>query len=111
MPKVPLWPMASFVNDTQSGAKNLVLLVLKSSSFKITSNLASCDIISENVKLYRNILFPARMQLDNSKPGDTLATELSIEVVSQGCPKYPDESMDESCNFNLLVFLSSKKAF
>ena len=99
VPKVPLWPMASFVNDTQSGSKNLVLLVLKSSSFKITSNLASCDIISENVKHYKNILFPPRMGLDNSKPGDTLATELNIEVVSQMCPKYPDEAMDESCNF------------
>lgn len=92
VPKLPLWPMASFVNITSDG-----FLVLKQGSFQITSNF-KCDIIEKNILHYTNILFPPRMNLNKSSLNDTLATELKIQISIPNCPSYPDASMDESCN-------------
>jgi uncharacterized Rmd1/YagE family protein len=75
---------------------------LCSSKFSFSSNLDSCDIIRENFKWYKNVLFPPRIYNDGlCLPSDSLLTELKIEIQTAVCPSYPDSDMDESCKFEL----------
>lgn len=96
--ELPLWPAPQFVEDTSKG-----LLVISKDSFKITSNLAqSCDIIEENIKLYKNIFFHPKFELNPEVSQIEVALkELNIELVEKVCPGYPNSTMDES--YELLV--------
>lgn len=58
----------------------------------------SCDIVDENIKLYKNILFPPKLELNSTaSPTDVILSELNIEIANSMCPSYPNSTMDESC--------------
>lgn len=67
--------------------------------FKITNNLSkTCDIIEENVKLYKNILFPPKFFInDKLNDNQKLLVELKIEIQDNFCPNFPNSEMDETC--------------
>ena len=102
--------MPQFVNET---SKDLSYLSQK--NFRITSNLVDkCDIIEENIRLYKNILFPPLIKIESDlNSTDKQLIELRIELSSQECPSYPNSTMDESCNnlFCLRLKKSNKKFF
>jgi hypothetical protein len=58
-----------------------------------------CDIVTENLKLYKNILFPPKIYDESFlNATDPLLTLLNITVQNTAtCPGYPDDQMDESC--------------
>ena len=74
-------------------------MVISKDSFKITSNLPqTCDIIEENIKLYKNIFFPPKFEINpTTSQTDVLLNELNIEIGDRICPGYPNSTMDESC--------------
>ena len=86
--------MPQFLNETSKA-----LSYLTKNDFRITTNLENaCDIIEENVKLYRNILFPPLITIKSDlNQTEKLLIELKIELASQECPQYPNSTMDESC--------------
>ena len=76
----------------------------------MSSNLNDyCDILEENFKRYKNILFPPKILDNTTAPGYARQLkELYIEILDDSCPKlYPYLNMDESCIFSewLNVFL------
>ena len=99
-----MWPMPQFFNETSKD-----LSYLSVDNFRITSNLVSpCDIIEENIKHYRHILFPPLIQINsNLNSSDKILVELRIELSSQECPLYPNSTMDESCNKSF-IFLQKQ---
>lgn len=96
--ELPLWPAPKFIKDTSKG-----FLVLSQSSFKMTNNLPQpCDIMEENTKLYTNIFFPRKFELDPSIGESEIALkELNFEIADQYCPGYPNTTIDESCKILL----------
>jgi hypothetical protein len=100
--------MPQFVNETSKD-----LSYLSVDNFRITSNLVSpCDIIEENIKHYRHILFPPLIQINsNLNSSDKMLVELRIELSSQECPLYPNSTMDESCNKSLIFLKTDGLSF
>jgi hypothetical protein len=89
------WPMPQFMNRTSKS-----LLVISKKDFNINTNMvAKCDLVDENIKHYKNVLFPYKIINQTAiSLQDKLLTELSVEIADQNyCPTYPNSSMDESC--------------
>ena len=77
----------------------------------MTTNLKKdCDIIEENFKLYKSILFPPKI-LENPVifKNDNQIKELTFEISSNLCPSYPNSNMDESCNLRKHFRISQAK--
>ena len=70
---------------------------LSKKNFKIETNMASCDIMSKNIELYMNILFPPRIY-EEPASSSKLIKALNIQVKDTKCPGYPNFGEDESCN-------------
>ena len=98
------WPMPMHINSSSAN-----ILYLNKRNFKIISDLSTCDIIEENIKLYTNILFPPRIY-DQSKHDvinttHQILTTLYIKIEKKAkCPAYPSD-MDESCTLINVVFI------
>lgn len=96
------------------------LLYLKKSQFIFRHNMeVECDIIDDNIKRYKRIIFPPRIYFESAiLPVDKLLKEVLIEISEKNiCPGYPNDNMDESCNMlvgqgkfpsNFLFFNRSK---
>ena len=68
----------------------------------MNSNLKDyCDILDENFKRYKNILFPPKILNNTTAPANKRQLkDLYIEIFDNSCPKtYPYLNMDESCIF------------
>lgn len=102
-----VWPMPQFLNETSKA-----LSYLTKNDFRIVTNLEkSCDIIEENIKLYRNILFPPLITIKSDlNQTEKLLVELKIELASQECPQYPNSNMDESYELKILSGIAILKA-
>ena len=74
------------------------LVYLSKDNFAFKSNMeVECDIINENFKRYRNILFPPKFTINVAENGNNL-TELRINIeANKACPGYPGTNEDESC--------------
>ncbi|RNA39192.1 beta-hexosaminidase subunit beta [Brachionus plicatilis] len=105
--ELPLWPAPKFIKDTSKG-----LLVLSQNSFKMTTNLPqSCDIMEENIKLYTNIFFLPKFELNPIiSDTDVALNELSFEISDQFCPGYPNTSIDETYELSVKPGVSIIKA-
>lgn len=94
------WPMPHFMNGTSDR-----VLFLRKKNFQIKTNLkVECDIISENVKHYRNVIFPPKIYNAQRKRLRELKylNVLKINIVqSDECPGYPNSNMIESCKFKI----------
>lgn len=93
--------MPQFMNGTSEN-----ILYLNKERFSIKTNMkVACDIISENIKHYTNVIFPPKIYTSTSLKktlGNNLI-QLNIDIKeSDVCPGYPDSKMDESCKFNRL---------
>ena len=93
--------MPEFMNGTTEK-----VLYLKKSTFQIKTNLkVDCDIIRENIRHYKNVIFPPKIYSNVTKKlknAVTYLTTLFIHITeSDTCPKYPDSTMDESCKIQI----------
>lgn len=91
------WPQPAHISNTSAS-----LFYLVKEKFEIKTNMkVPCDIISENAKLYKNILFPPKIYNNYSvDPSDKLLTKLFISIAKPDiCPGFPNSDMDESCLF------------
>lgn len=106
--------MPEYINGTSDK-----LLYLNKNNFFIKTNIKfDCDIITQNIKHYRNVLFPPKIYSNVTKKSksttETYLTTLNIFISqSSVCPKYPDSTMIESCNllnmFTNLNLINLKK--
>lgn len=100
--------MPEYMNGTSNK-----LLYLNKNNFFIKTNLKfNCDIITENVRHYRNVIFPPKIYTNVTKKSKTTneiyLTTLNIFISQSNiCPKYPDSTMNESCIF--LFYFNYKK--
>jgi len=80
------------------GNSSSKLVYLKKETFLFTTNLEiDCDIINDNLKRYKNILFPPNFVI-NVPPNENILIELRVNVESNKiCPGYPGSNEDESC--------------
>lgn len=76
---------------------NLVYLNRDDFNFEINIGL-NCDIIADNVKRYRNILFPPKINIGKPAAELRVLNKLIITIDNATCPGYPDTNIDESCN-------------
>ena len=68
-----------------------------------------CDIIENNIIIYKNVLFPSKNSFITNKDDKELI-ELRIEIQeSDYCPGYPNSEMDESCNKIIFKSLTNFK--
>jgi hypothetical protein len=73
------------------------VLTLNPLTFKFTSTLADCDIISNAISRYQDII-----KLDKHVSMDNTLSEmkrLHINVEDTKCPGYPQLQMKESCTY------------
>lgn len=86
--------MPQFVNESSNGLSYLI-----KQEFRITSNLdIFCDIIDANIKLYQNVLFPPKFEINFTlNSTEKSLVELNIELENKECPSFPNSTMDESC--------------
>jgi hypothetical protein len=73
------------------------VLTLNPLTFKFTSTLADCDIISNAISRYQDII-----KLDKHVSMDNTLSEmkrLHINVEDTKCPGYPELQMKESCTY------------
>jgi hypothetical protein len=84
------------------GNSSLKLVYLKRESFAFTTNFEiDCDLINDNLKRYKNILFPPNFII-NVPDNENILIELRINIESNKmCPGYPGTNEDESCIFNI----------
>lgn len=86
------------------------VLFLRKKNFQILTNLKiECDLISENIKHYRNVIFPPKIYNPQRRRIRQLKylNILNINIVeSNECPKYPDSTMDETCKILFFNFYS-----
>jgi hypothetical protein len=84
------------------GNSSLKLVYLKRESFAFTTNFEiDCDIINDNLKRYKKILFPPNFII-NVPDNENILIELRINIESNKmCPEYPGTNEDESCIFNI----------
>ena len=90
-----IWPKPQYMGES---SKNVSYL--SQEHFEFVSNFkVNCDIIEENIKLYRNILFPPLILINSSiSAPEKMLMELNIEIIqNEKCPLYPETNMDESC--------------
>jgi hypothetical protein len=75
------------------------LVYLAQNEFNILTNMdVDCDIINENSKHYKNILFPPKIQLEGPKENQVMLKNLEIVIEeNKVCPSYPEIETDESC--------------
>jgi hypothetical protein len=90
-----LWPKPQYLEEKSSELSYLI-----KDKFEISNNLNKpCDIIEENIKLYRNILFPPKFMINTKLNHDQkILAELKIEIEDNICPLFPNLEMDETCN-------------
>ena len=103
-----LWPKPLIVEGTSE-----VFLFFKRTEFTFKTNLKeNCDIINENFKLYKNILFTPNILYNPAlSPKDNQIKELNFEIFSKSCPDYPSSDMDESCKKIEKLFLVKNRNF
>lgn len=70
--------------------------------------MVDCDVISENLKHYTNILFPPKIYDEHAiEDSDRLLTLVEFKIsYNDMCPGYPNDEMDESCNIMMKVLFS-----
>jgi hypothetical protein len=77
------------------------LVYLSADAFSIFTDMqVQCDIISDNIKRYKTILFPPKIKTSAPKAGAnrTILTELIVFIEqNEECPQLPNTNMDESC--------------
>lgn len=84
------------------GNSSKALIYLSEREFDISSNMdVDCDIINENFKHYKNILFPPKIQLEEPKENQIRLKKLELLIgENKICPEYPEIDIDESCEMN-----------
>lgn len=89
------WPMPRNMSNSSPN-----LIYLKKSSFRFETDMDDdCDIIEKNVEHYKNILFPPKIYEEEAiQDHDNLLNRIRILIDDDGCPEYPGDGMDESCN-------------
>jgi len=111
-PPGTVWPKPQFMNGTAQ-----TVSFLSANRFQITTNMAvECDIIEENKVFYQNILFASKLvAIENAASRndsqEKALTELNIEIGTPSeCPKYPNSTMDESYELQILTGSAKLKA-
>ena len=57
-----------------------------------------CDIIDENKRIYKRILFPPKSSFHSLPVNSAFIYELNLDIEeSDKCPGYPTLEMNESC--------------
>ena len=89
------------------GNSSQKLVYLNRDSFVFTTNLeVACDILDENFKRYKNILFPPNFVI-NTPSNENILVELKVNIESsRTCPGYPGINEDESCKLIEISFKS-----
>lgn len=101
------WPMPKEMKDTSNN-----LFYLDMNNFKITDNMGvDCDIIEENKKIYKKVLFPPMSEFHSLPLNSDFLFELKLEVEEKNtCPGYPDLTMDESYELRVNSGIAKIKA-
>lgn len=101
------WPMPKYMNGSTNN-----LFVFDEDNFKITTNMkVDCDIIEENKKIYKKILFPPMSSFKSLPLKSAYLYELKIEIeTNDKCPGYPDLSMDETYELHIKSGVASVKS-
>ncbi|XP_046371399.1 beta-hexosaminidase subunit beta-like [Haliotis rufescens] len=86
------WPLPAHMTQTDH------IWALDPASFSFTSNIESCDILTQAFQRYRKLSFFDRK---SSKPTRNVLEGLRVNVKDAACDGYPSFEMDESYTLNV----------